>query len=135
MDADVLNPAPNLPAQAARPVQTKRVVKFLSGIKSDAALNKRVKEGKLPQPVVINGIRYWYADEVAACINNQPRGQGYKPVAALAARARQVAQARAAKAGKPDAVAPAKSSPDRNSNGHFIGPTARSGFVRRATTT
>ena len=68
---------------------------------------KRVKARRqLPQPVVINGIRYWFADEIEAAMANLSRGQGTKPFAALNGRARQIAQARAAKAGKANAGAP-----------------------------
>jgi hypothetical protein len=61
------------------------------GIKSDSALAKRIKQGIIPQPVTLNGVCFWYAAEIEACVKNLPRGPGRKPVAALAERARRIA--------------------------------------------
>ena len=134
MPSDVIDPLPNRTAQAARPLQSKRTVMALADIKSDATLDRRVKEGKLPQPVVVNGHRFWFADEVADAINNLPRGQGYKPVAALAERGRRIEERRAKR--EANAIEPRKSNADRKCNGpngqRFVGPTARFGFIRRA---
>ena len=121
----VLDP-PN-PTMPGKKLQTFRVVSSRVGDKRKPTILKWVKQGIFPQPVVINGVLYWYEDEIDDWINNQPRGQGVTPVAAIAARGRQIAQARAAKLGKSNA--------DRNSNGRtprFIRGTPRFHFVRRA---
>jgi predicted DNA-binding transcriptional regulator AlpA len=62
---------------------------------NDATFWRWIKEDKFPQPVTINGVRYWYKDEVDAWMASQPRGQGFKPVAAIAARARRIEERRA----------------------------------------
>ena len=119
---------PILLQHQGRQLQTIRVVMARLGVKSMTTVWRWRQGVQFPRPVIINGIRYWYRDEVDAWMANLPRGQGFKPTDGLTGRARQIAQARA--------IEPRKSNADRNSNGHngrgFVGPTPRFGFVRRS---
>jgi hypothetical protein len=109
----------NRTAYRGRNLQSLRTVMRRGDIKSAATVSRRVDQGILPQPVIVNGVRFWFEDEVDAALASLPRGQGTKPVIALAARARRIEERKAAAKGI-------------GHNGRpFVGPTRR-GFVRRA---
>ena len=51
------------------------VAKKFRGVKSPSVIWKEINAGTFPAPVVVNGRRYWFSDELEAWQKNLPRLQ------------------------------------------------------------
>ena len=51
------------------------IAKKLRGVSSSTVIWKEIKAGTFPAPVVVNGRRYWFCDELEAWQQNLPRIQ------------------------------------------------------------
>jgi predicted DNA-binding transcriptional regulator AlpA len=92
-DTDVIERPTTL--QRGRRFQCISTVLARLDLKSKATLWRWMQaDPRFPQPVVLNGFRYWYEHEIDAYIANQPRGRSFNPVVAREERARRIAEAR-----------------------------------------
>jgi predicted DNA-binding transcriptional regulator AlpA len=81
-------PAPPVIDRPAPPRSLLRIqtLKQRFDLKSPITIAHWIRDAGFPQPLVINGIKFWDAGEVEAWIAARPRGAGAMPVEALRAR-------------------------------------------------
>jgi prophage regulatory protein len=97
-------------------------------IKSPVTIWRWIEEDRFPKPVQINGYRFWYEDEIDDWINNQPRGQGFRPVVALGERARRI-EARREEARQAENIREGRSKEQPDGGSNNAKPVASTGLA------